>query len=277
MMLLVWACTLAAFSCSYASKHCGDRGLGIQHAAVDAARSDRLGVRLRLGEDASGIVAIDFKVVPVGTYMMGSDSESEAAMPSHEVTISRPFGIATTRTTTRQWQQVLGDIPTLSECDDQSTFVNRVSWQDCTKFAERVAELTGKSVRLPTEAEWEYARRLEGTGDSDASDQTSNAHPLGLIFDKSNSYEWCQDWFGPYAKTPQQDPTGPNVGTERVLRGGAWPSRSRQYHMTYRGSMMPSYADCDIGFRLVLVIGDVSGDTPSPVSQDGPRLFLEEL
>lgn len=133
--------------------------------------------------------------------------------------------------------------------------------------------LTGRSFRLPTEAEWEFAARggnaSEGytySGSNTVGDvawygsySSSKTHEvatkapneLGIYDMRGNVWEWCQDWYGSYSSSAQTNPTGPTSGSNRVIRGGSWYS-SDGCRVAYRGDLMPSLGSSDYGFRLAL-------------------------
>jgi formylglycine-generating enzyme required for sulfatase activity len=128
--------------------------------------------------------------------------------------------------------------------------------------------------RLPTEAEWEFAARggIESKGypypGSTNLDEVAwyeknsggKTHPVGQlkpnelgIYDMlGNAYEWCWDWYSPtyYANSPEQDPRGPDKGSERVYRGGAFNSPREYMRITKRFHFMPYKPQGTIGFRL---------------------------
>jgi formylglycine-generating enzyme required for sulfatase activity len=176
-----------------------------------------------------------------------------------------------------------------------------VTWNDAVAFCEWLSRKEGKTYRLPTEAEWEYAckagtttRFYFGNAPEDmihfgngpdrtlrekykpvwkekpnlqfptlqGSDGYALSAPVGSfqpnafgLFDMTgNVWEWCGDWYSQYdAKSPNIDPQGPSVGTQRVLRGGSWgyePSRARSCD---RGKAEPNHRQMGLGFRVVLV------------------------
>ena len=136
-------------------------------------------------------------------------------------------------------------------------------------------------LRLPTEAEWEYAYRAGTTtafhsypaqpnGFNDdtllgniawfypaAGNQTHAvggklANGLGLHDMAGNVWEWCQDWGGTYASASVTNPTGPTTGTYRLLRGGNWNHSSHNCRASRRYSVFtPDVIDNRVGFRVV--------------------------
>ena len=166
--------------------------------------------------------------------------------------------------------------------DDPQRPVENVSWEDCQEFIARLNALTGKNFRLPTEAEWEFAAQggnmgsdtfYAGSDDinpvawyysnsyvlgSDNPDYgthavaTKEANELGLFDMTGNVFEWCSDWYGAYNNEPQTDPAGPEVGTERVIRGGSWISIRRDSRNTSRDSEAPENRSFNVGLRLAL-------------------------
>lgn len=189
----------------------------------------------------------DFDMVYVegGTFTMGATSEqgSDAysdESPAHSVTVS-DFYIGKYEVTQAQWRAVMGSNPSNFKGDNLP--VEQVSWNDIQKFITKLNTMTGKTFRLPTEAEWEYAARggnqskgykYSGSNTLDNVAWYYNSggktHPVGQkqpnelgLYDMSgNVWEWCQDWYGSYSSSSQTNPTGPSSGSYRVLRGGDW-------------------------------------------------------
>jgi formylglycine-generating enzyme len=174
-----------------------------------------------------------------------------------------------------------------------------VSWDDAGAFCEWLSKKSGRTVALPTEAQWEYACRAgtttaypwgdepdDGKGWANAGDQSLKnklpnapagwtffswddgfvftsavgqfkANAFGLYDMIGNVFEWCQDWYGDYGKDSITDPTGPDTGHLRVLRGGSWCSLSPGVcRSAYRGRGYPFYRREFRGFR-VGVLSDV--------------------
>ena len=153
--------------------------------------------------------------------------------------------------------------------------VDQVSWYDCQKFIKKLNKLTGRTFRLPTEAEWEFAARggneskgYKYSGSNSIDNvawyrsnsgfvthdvKTKFPNELGLYDMTGNVYEWCQDLYGSYSSSAQTNPTGPATGFFRVLRGGSWYVDAGDSRVSNRSSRAPEYGDHDYGLRLVLV------------------------
>src|SRR5262249_24705918 len=154
-----------------------------------------------------------------------------------------------------------------------------VSWQDTQAFCDWLGKKEGQKYRLPTEAEWEYACRAGSTtkfffGDNDKDLDAyawhgdiakGKAHPVGELKPNpwglydiyGNVWEWCQDRFDGkkgHLPGPAVDPTGPETGDYRMVRGGAWTShgRSRYIYSAFRYTYTPTPPDLrfnGFGFR----------------------------
>ena len=215
---------------------------------------------------------VSFKMIAVkgGTFQMGSDDGYEWEKPVHQVTLS-DYYIGETEVTQELWNAVMGSNPSHFTGNMQLP-VEMVSWNDCQTFISRLNELTGKTFRLPTEAQWEYAARggnkskgyiYSGSNEIDevAWDwdfQGIPTHPvktkvpneLGIYNMSGNVIEWCSDWYGPYSSAAQTDPTGPSTGSNRVRRGGGWGSGATDYRVASRFNYSPTYTAGDLGLRL---------------------------
>ena len=215
------------------------------------------------------VKGVMFKMIKVedGTFMMGSTSGKNNEEPVHQVTLTNDFYIGETEVTQKLWKAVMGSNP--SWIKDSMYPVTDVSWDDCQIFLTKLNKLTGRTFRLPTEAEWEYAARggnasmgytYSGSntlGDVQANNNyqevaTKAPNELG-IYDMSGSvWEWCQDWYGSYGSDEQINPTGPDSGTYRVARGGSTADIAFICRVTYRDYRKPTRAKTDLGLRLAL-------------------------
>jgi formylglycine-generating enzyme required for sulfatase activity len=249
-------------------------------AALQKAEEARLAA-LQKAEDAKKAIAeIEKNMVYVsgGTFTMGCTAEqgsecSSNEKPAHTVTLSS-FSIGKYELTQAQWKAVMGTNPSFYEACPNCP-VENVSWNDIQDFISKLNAKTGKTYRLPTEAEWEYAARGGSSSrgykyagsneiaavawyDGNSNDKT---HPVGQkkpnelgIYDMSgNVWEWCSDWYDGsyYSSSPSNNPQGLSSGSDRVLRG--WSSNPQYCRVSFRNFLNPAYRLSCIGFRLVLV------------------------
>ena len=225
-------------------------------------------------DGAFTVNGVAFKMILVegGTFYMGSDSGDINEKPVHSVTLS-DYMIGETEVTQELWQAVMGDNPSYFKGNMQRP-VEKVSWNDCLDFIEKLNELTGEHFSLPTEAQWEYAARggryYEGYVYSGSNtignvawyheNSSSSTHPvkakqaneLGLYDMSGNVWEWCQDWYGDYTSTSVTDPTGASSGSYRVLRGGGWYGDPTYCRVSDRYYLTPERKDGHYGLRLAL-------------------------
>jgi formylglycine-generating enzyme len=228
-------------------------------------------------------------LIPAGEFMMGSDAPDAAPneRPVTPVTLSE-FYISRHPVTNAQYEQFdrTHRQKRMRTADDDHPVVY-VTSLDAVKFCEWLSKRDGKTYRLPTEAEWEYAARgSDGrkypwgnlrTGNTPANfadasttfawrdtmvndgyPETSpvGAFPTGAscfgIQDMAgNVWEWCLDFYQELAGTPKRNPRGPATGRTRVYRGGSWKSRFSNLRATARNANAPNYASNDVGFRVV--------------------------
>jgi formylglycine-generating enzyme required for sulfatase activity len=222
---------------------------------------------------------IEMVAIKGGTFQMGSNEGENDEKPMHTVTVS-DFSMGKTEVTQAQWIAVMGSNP--SNFKGENLPVEMVSWDDIQVFINKLNAKTGKTYRLPTEAEWEYAagastgsvtgrNKYAGT-DSESSlgnyawysdNSGSKTHPVGTkqpnqlgLYDMSgNVWEWCSDWYGAdyYPNSPQNNPKGASNGSLRVLRGGSWYFSASYCRVSDRFNFSPGYRDYRCGFRLVRV------------------------
>ena len=239
-------------------------------------------------------VTMQLARIPAGTFAMGSP-KTEAGRraeegPRHQVKITKPFYMGVTEITQAQWHAVMGT--TISQQRDKA---NRswelrgeggdfpmyfVSWLEATAFCRKLSDLLDATVRLPTEAEWEYACRAGSTGAFCFGDEAGKladhawykanagdaAHPVGrkkpngfgLHDVHGNVSEWCADWYGAEAYAARgrsrEDPVGPASGSARVVRGGCWSFDPADNRASYRHSSEPDHRNVNVGFRVVVQV-----------------------
>lgn len=223
---------------------------------------------------------IELVEIPAGSYYMGSEGKGENfdEAPAHKVNISKAFRMGVTEVTNAQYEQFRPEHKKLRgknnvSTEDDDAVVN-VSYQDAVDFCKWLSEKEGKTYRLPTEAEWEYACRagtytLFYTGDGLSSSMRRNQtiareykpvslkvgqtrpNAFGLYDMHGNVEEWCLDWYGPYAAEEQTDPTGPAEGEFRVTRGGSHHTPDEYLRSANRMAMIPEDRHSLTGFRVV--------------------------
>ena len=207
-----------------------------------------------------------------GTYTMGDTFGDGFSyeLPTHQVTLS-DFYIGKYEVTQGEWQAVMGNNPSDFAACGSTCPVEQVSWNDIQTFITTLNQRSGKSYRLPTEAEWEYAARSGGksekySGGSDvnavawySANSGSATHPVGQkqanglgLYDMSgNVFEWVSDyWYDSYSSTAQTNPTGPSSGSNRVGRGGSWHDDADYARASLRGESTPGNRFNLLGFRL---------------------------
>ena len=240
--------------------------------------------RARSQEEASSqerrfeVGGVEFKMIRVegGSFMMGAPNKDPDAFdnekPQHEVTLS-DYYIGETPVTQALWNAVMGENP--SHFEGGNSPVEEVSWTDCQEFIKKLNTKTGRTFRLPTEAEWEFAARggnksrgYKYAGDDNIDEvawygdnserkthpvKQKKANELDLYDMSGNVWEWCQDWFDRYGSGKETKPTGPSGGSDRVLRGGGWIDDAQDCRVASRYYGGPGNRGSFIGFRLALV------------------------
>ncbi len=230
---------------------------------------------------------IEMLLVPAGTFTMGCSASTQYGCysdesPTHQVTLSA-FYIGRYEVTQAQWTAKMGSnpsffVPANGYSSDTTKPVERVSWNMIASGSTSFMSLT--DLRLPTEAEWEYAYRASTTTafhsypaqpngfnddtlleniawyGSNSGNQThavggKYANGLGLHDMSGNVWEWCQDWYEPYSSGSVTNPTGPATGSSRLLRGGSYHNFSDSCRASRRLNFTPGSFYNGAGFRVV--------------------------
>ena len=213
-------------------------------------------------------------LIPAGRFDMGDHLDNiHDAVPVHTVELDA-FYMDIHQVTVGQFRQFVeesgynysrnswNNVAKYSLADDHPIVL--VNWYDATAYAK----WAGK--RLPTEAEWEYAARgglvgkrypwgdeitrddanYLGTG-STARVGSYAANGYGLYDMAGNAWEWCADWYGEdyYSNSPLKNPTGPETGQYRAVRGGTWNNLMSYVRVATRKECDPSFIYRNFGFR----------------------------
>jgi formylglycine-generating enzyme required for sulfatase activity len=265
--------------------------LAEQQAALNRDREGRSGALplLPVLAAAQAGVPANFVYIRGGSFTMGSPSyepgrESDETL--HQVKVS-DYYMGKYEVTQAEWESVTGTNP--SYFKGVNLPVESVSWDDCQSFIETLNRKTGKTYRLPTEAEWEYACRAGrttpfNTGGNLTTDQANyngyypynnnqkgidrgntvavnsfTPNALGLYNMHGNVWEWCSDLFDANyyavcnAKGVVFNPENTATGSYRVIRGGSWTDYAVSCRSAFRSRFTPATRYDYVGFRLVFV------------------------
>lgn len=228
--------------------------------------------------------------------MMGAQDDDKDAYswekPAHAVTLSK-FSIGETEVTQALWKAVMGNNPSKFLGDNKP--VDNVSWLDCQEFITKLNALTGRSFRLPTEAEWEfaasgglYSRGFKYSGSDDANavmwhsgNSGKETHPVRLkdvnlfgLYDMSgNVMEWCQDFYDVnyYQKSPEEDPCNDVTAVlfSHAMRGGCWKWEASNCRVTARHGYAQGVKSEIFGLRLAMDDGGLVDNGDFSSGSDG--------
>ena len=274
--------------------------------AADA--SAETATTLKTGDVITNSVGMKLGVVPPGEFQMGSPMTEEKRSGDeapHRVRLTKPLFIGVYEVTQAEFQQVMETNPS-GITDSDRLPVQNVSWEQAVAFCRKLSELpeekaAGRTYRLPTEAEWEYACRAgsrtptsfglaigsvqanfdgnypygaAATGSFVGKPQAAGsyeANAWGLYDMHGNVWEWCNDWYAAdyYTMSASEDPQGPETGISHVIRGGSWYNFGYVVRSAYRSEFTPPLEANIYGFRVVASFG--TGDTFEPSAPDNPN------
>ncbi len=316
LLLLIVACprTMSARDPSQGDSRAVTNSIGMKLVPVPAGE-------FMMGSTES--MAEMLKTFPAYKVEAKTDYLFQDEHPRHRVRITRPFHLGQYAVTVGQFKKFVQDAgykteperdgeggwgynPATGKCEGRDRKYNwrnpgfpqtddhpvvDVTWNDAVAFCRWLSRKEGKTYRLPTEAEWEYACRAGTTtryasGDDpaslarvanvqDARGQREFPHvqeimmpkngkftvpvgslapnKLGLYDMHGNVWQWCSDWYGKdyYSKSPVDDPAGPESGTRRIRRGGAWNSFPLYVRASFRNWNSPVSRCVNLGFRVL--------------------------
>ena len=231
-----------------------------------------------MSDSRVSICTPEFVPITGGWFTMGTDLGQDDERPPHRVFVD-PFELAVCPVTRaeygwfldatgheqpRDWSEPLFAAPDLP--------VVGVSWNDAVAYCAWRSDQDGRAVRLPTEAEWEFAARGTqqalfpwgdempawipngGRGPLQAPWPVTLGEPtdFGLLGIATNVHEWCADWYAAdfYASSPERNPAGPAHGIRRASRGGSWRHAVTISRCAARSRIDPSFRYTDYGFRV---------------------------
>lgn len=216
---------------------------------------------------------VEFVFIPAGTFMMGSPAGTGPydEHPEHQVTISA-FMMSKYEITQAVYRRVTGTNPSVHVGPNFP--VEMVSWNDAMKFCARFGRMYGAKVRLPSEAEWEYACRAGSSTRFFWGNNVSGrycwykenaggvTHQVGTRLPNQwelcdiigNVTEWCLDLYDEnyYEKSPTKDPMGPAIGEVHIFRGGSYIDGPRYMRTRFRNGGNTEGVSQYCGFRIVL-------------------------
>ncbi|MBF0620520.1 MAG: SUMF1/EgtB/PvdO family nonheme iron enzyme [Magnetococcales bacterium] len=228
------------------------------------------------------LTGMSFIWAPTGKFFMGSDREERGRRPDegprHEVSLDG-FWIGQYPVTWAEWNRVMGDNPRGVYKPAMEKYpVERTDWRDVKQFITRYSGMLQSEydVRLPSEAEWEYAARggaetvfFFGDDPSQLKEYAwylDNAcgrprpvgekqpNPWGIYDQLGNVWEWTEDWYAAkyYQNSPEANPKGAESGQYRVRRGGCWKSSIAACRPAHRNRVTETTRGNSMGFRIVL-------------------------
>ena len=276
LLLLLAGCANGCCRPSQASKI---RALTTTEAkARQAAAAEALRVEVETTLDLGNNVTMKLTLIPAGRFMMGSPKTEKHRNadegPQRQVAIRAPFHIGTTEVTVGQWKAVMNTEPWKDQ-DYAPSRANEaaeyISWYDATEFCQALSKKTGRTVRLPTEAEWEYACRAGtmtafsfGDDPSRLADYAwynfeagwgpvaaKKPNAWGLYDMHGNALEWCRDGLDNIYNPGLRGPILPIL---RYTRGGTWAHSPDLCRCATRHWWQADHRAGSHGFRVVVEI-----------------------
>lgn len=233
------------------------------------------------GQDVQQGGPVDFNMVLIkhGRFEMGATPEQQSnekdETPVHYVTITRDYYIGETEVTQALWERIMGNNPSAYKSPNNP--VENITYGDAFDFCRKLSQLTKKTFRLPTEAEWEYAARgaqnmtdTKFSGNNTAEEvgwyrinAGGHHHPVkekkpneaGLYDMSGNVWEICEDYKQDYTPGDKRDPVCTKRSDLRVRRGGAWECPSNEdLRVAFRRKMPEKDRNNATGLRIVMEV-----------------------
>lgn len=233
---------------------------------------------LEIDDRSGGKIGFGFVRIPPGDFLMGSENHLPFALevPVHKAFIGKEFFVSRFPVTQEQFRAVEPRNPSVFRHAEKLP-VENVNWFEARQFCRNLGELAGRSIRLPTETEWEYVCRAGSTtefffGDDETklsdyawfeSNSREQTSPVGLkkpnawgVFDMAgNVWEWCEDhWKGDYGDFPADGSAyirGDDRQPRRAVRGGSWAMDAFRLRSSYRSFDWNDNRNGKLGFRII--------------------------
>ena len=262
MKLRRWGLLFVAFCLSLMLAACGEEEAREAEEPEETVAEPEEEPLPEMLVDSAGI---EFRLVPAGTFVMGTDEGDERERPAHTVTISKPFYMSVREIPRDLYYEVMVDTEFTepSEVEDPNRPAANLTWHDAMEFCHKLSLIEEVEYRLPTEAEWEYAYRAGsetayywGEDFNEAAMVEPNA--FGLQAMANGASEWCLDWYALYSGEEQTDPVVEEQDEKlKIVRGGHDGSGTLPGSFTHfsRGFADPDHDFYDyIGFRVVRMV-----------------------
>lgn len=238
-------------------------------ASMKAEADTGFGKIVYIGAAGDAVREIEYSMVKIKEHLfkMGNNFGASDESPVHVVKLDS-FYLGKYEVTQSQWQRIMGSNPSaFKNCGECP--VENISWQDAMQFIQKLNAITNKKYRLPTEAEWEFVARSQSSKAKiekvawDYENSKNRPHPVGELTPNSlgcydmlgNISELCNDWYDAnfYNKSATSiNPSGPESGKSKVVRGGSWYDMEGGVLVTARDNVKPDERNKKTGLRLAL-------------------------
>jgi formylglycine-generating enzyme required for sulfatase activity len=244
------------------------------HRKLRSALPEDLFDTHKIQKGITSVMGMEFRLIPKGSFRMGSRRGELDEQPVHDIVVESPFYLGVCEVTQAQYERTMGVGRNRSRFRGPNRPVETVSWYEAIEFCRKLSEEEGVFLRLPTEAEWEYACRAGTATDfylGDSSERLGKyawfggnsggethdvgelrANAWGLSDMVGNVWEWCQSLYAPYPYRTADGTESLEGDAPRVVRGGSWYGIEGFCRSAYRYFRRPGRRSFGIGFRVAM-------------------------